>query len=51
MVRRQLMAMMVAMLTLFPLTAYTHARITAAVALVDTMISDLEIFLATDTGD
>ena len=51
MFRRQMMAMMVAMLTLFPLTAYADARVTAAGALVDTMISDLEIFLATDTGD
>ena len=51
MFRRQMMAMMVAMLTLFPLTAYADARVTAASALVDTMISDLETFLATDTGD
>ena len=49
MFRRQMMAMMVAMLTLFPLTAYADARVTAAGALVDTMISDLETFLATDT--
>ena len=51
MFRRQIMAMMVAMLTLFPLTAFADARVTAAGALVDTMISDLETFLATDTGD
>ncbi|MEC7440051.1 MAG: ABC transporter substrate-binding protein [Pseudomonadota bacterium] len=51
MFRRQMMAMMVAMLTLFTLTAYADARVTAASALVDTMISDLETFLATDTGD
>ena len=51
MFRRQMMAMMVAMLTLFPLTAHTDARITAAGALVDSMISDLETFLATDTGN
>ena len=51
MFRRQMMAMMVAMLTLFPLTAHADARVTAAGALVDTMISDLETFLATDTGD
>ena len=51
MFRRQMMAMMVAMLTLFPLTAHADARITAAGALVDSMISDLETFLATDTGD
>ena len=51
MFRRQIVAMMVAMLTLFPLTAYADARVTAAGALVDTMISDLETFLATDTGD
>ena len=51
MFRRQMMAMMVAMLTLFSLTAYADARVTAASALVDTMISDLETFLATDTGD
>ena len=51
MFRRQMMAMMVAMLTLVPLTAYADARVTAAGALVDTMISDLETFLATDTGD
>ena len=47
MFRRQMMAMMVAMLTLFPLTAYADARVTAASALVDTMVSDLETFLAT----
>ena len=51
MFRRQMMAMMVAMLTLVPLTAYADARLTAAGALVDTMISDLETFLATDTGN
>jgi len=51
MFRRQMMAMMVAIFTLFPLTSYADARITAAGALVDTMISDLETFLATDTGD
>jgi len=51
MFRRQMMAMMVAMLTLFPLTAFADARVIAAGALVDTMISDLETFLATDTGD
>ena len=51
MFRRQMMAMMVAMLTLFPLTGIADARISAAGALVDTMISDLETFLATDTGD
>ena len=32
MFRRQMMSMMVAMLTLFPLTAYADARVTAAVA-------------------
>ena len=51
MFRRQMMAMMVAMLTLFPLTAFADARVIAAGALVDTMISDLETFLATETGD
>ena len=51
MFRRQMMAMMVAMLTLFPLTSYADTRVTAAGALVDTMISDLETFLATETGD
>ena len=51
MFRRQMMAMMVAMLTLVPLTAYADARVTAAGALVDTMISDLGPFLANDTGD
>ena len=51
MFRRQMMAMVVAMLTVFPLTAHADARITAAGVLVDTMISDLETFLATDTGD
>ena len=51
MFRRQMMAMMVAMLTLFPLTAYADARVPAPGALVDTMISDLETFLATDTGN
>ena len=51
MFRRQMIAMMVAMLTLFPLTAYAEARVIAAGALVDTMISDLETFLAIDTGD
>ena len=51
MFRRQIMAIMVAMFTLFPLTAYGDARITAAGALINSMISDLEIFLAADTGD
>ena len=51
MFRRQMMAMMVTMVTLFPLTAYANARVIAAGALVDTLISDLETFLATDTGD
>ena len=51
MFHRQMIAMMVAMLTLFPLTAHADARITAAGALVESMISDLETFLATDTGD
>ena len=51
MLRRQIMAMIVAMFTLFPLNAYADTRITAAGALVDSMISDLESFLATDTGD
>ena len=51
MFRRQMMAMVVAMLTVFPLTAHADARITAAGDLVDSMISDLETFLATDTGD
>ena len=51
MFRRQMMAMMIASLTLFPMTSFADARITAAGALVDTMISDLETFLATDTGE
>ena len=51
MFRRQMMAMMVDMLTLFPLTGIADARISAAGALVDSMISDLETFLATETGD
>ena len=51
MFRRQMMAMIVAMLTLFPLTGIADARITAAGALVDSMISDLETFLANETGD
>ena len=50
MFRRQMMAVMVAMLSLFPLTAYADARVTAAGSLINTMISDLETFLATDTG-
>ena len=49
--RRLMIAMMVAMLALFPLTAHADARVTAAGALIDSMISDLETFLATDTGD
>ena len=36
MFRRQMMAMMVAMLTPFPLTAYADARITGAGALART---------------
>lgn len=51
MFRRQMMAMMVAMLTLFPLTAHADAQVTAAGALVDNMILDLETFLVTDTGE
>ena len=50
MFRRQMMAIMIASLTLFPLTSYADARVTDASALVDKMISDLETFLATDTG-
>ena len=51
MFRLPLIAMMIATLTLFPMTSFADARITAAGALVDTMISDLETFLATDTGE
>ena len=45
MFRRQMMAIMIASLTLFPLTSYADARVTTASALVDKMISDLEQFL------
>ena len=43
MFRRQMMAMMIASLTLFPMTSFADARITAAGALVDTMIADLSL--------
>ena len=51
MIRRHLIAMLVAVTALLPLPAIADARVSGASALIDTMIGDLEAFLATDTGD
>jgi len=51
MFRRHLIAMLVAAAAILPLGASADSRVTGASALIDTMITDLETFLATDTGD
>ena len=51
MFRRHLIAMMVAAVAMLPLSVTADARVTGASTLIDTMIADLEAFLATDTGD
>ena len=51
MFRRHLIGLLVAMMALPPLSAAADTRVTAASALIDTMIEDLQAFLATDTGD
>ena len=51
MFRRHLIAMLVAAAAMLPLGASADSRVTGASALIDTMITDLEAFLATDTGD
>ena len=57
MIRRQIIGLVLCCLMLVPFAANTSAsasasdRESAAAALIDSMISDLETFLATDTGD
>ena len=51
MFRRHLIGLLVAMMALLPLSAAADTRVTAASTLIDTMIEDLQAFLATDTGD
>ena len=51
MLRRHLIAMLVAAAAMLPLGAGADSRVTGAGTLIDTMITDLEAFLATDTGD
>ena len=51
MFRRHLIALVVAAVAMLPLSVTADARVTGASTLIDTMIADLEAFLATDTGD
>ena len=51
MFRRHLIALFVAAVAMLPLSVTADARATGARTLIDTMIADLETFLATDTGD
>ena len=51
MFRRHLIALFVAAVAMLPLSVTADARVTGARTLIDTMIADLETFLATDTGD
>ena len=51
MLRRQLIALGLALAVLLPLPATADDRSSAAAGLVEQMIADLEAFLATDTGD
>lgn len=51
MFRRHLIGLLIATMALLPLSATADTRVTAASALIDTMIEDLEAFLATDTGE
>ena len=51
MIRRHAIGLVLSCLMLLPLSAGASDREAAAAALIDTMIADLETFLATDTGD
>ena len=51
MFRRHLIGLLIATMALLPLSATADTRVTAASALIDTMIEDLEAFLVTDTGE
>ena len=51
MIRRRAIGLVLSCLMFLPLPASASDRETAATALIDSMISDLETFLATDTGD
>ena len=51
MIRRRAIGLVLSCLMFLPLSASASDRETAATALIDSMISDLETFLATDTGD
>ena len=51
MLRRQLIALGLALAVLLPFPATADDRSSAAAGLVEQMIADLEAFLATDTGD
>lgn len=51
MIRRHAIGLVLSCLMLLPLSAGASDREAAAAALIDSMISDLETFLATDTGD
>ena len=51
MFRRHAIGLVLSSLMLLPLPAAASDREAAATALIDSMISDLETFLATDTGD
>ena len=51
MLRRQLIALGLALAVLLPIPATADDRLSAAAGLVEQMIADLEAFLATDTGD
>lgn len=51
MIRRRAIGLVLSCLMFLPLSASATDRETAATALIDSMISDLESFLATDTGD
>ena len=51
MFRRRAIGLVLSCLMILPLSAGASDRESAATALIDTMIGDLETFLATDTGD
>jgi len=51
MIRRHAVGLLLSCLMLLPLSATAGDRETAAAAMINTMISDLETFLTTDTGD
>ena len=51
MLRRHLIAILIAAAAMLPLSAVADERVNAANALIESMIGDMEAFLATDTGD